>query len=641
MRKRRLFSKIISALIIGSFVFAFLPKDALAVNPIVQDVYTADPAPFAAPDGKLYVYTSHDEDDTKNGFFTMYDWKCYSTEDMVNWTDHGTPLGYEDFSSWAKENSSWAGQVTYRDGYYYYYVPINHKNGTNAIGVGVSESPTGPFEDALGKPLLGPTYGYIDPTVFIDDDDQAYLYWGNPDFHCVMLNDDMISYDTSFGGVSDNGSVTNRGIMKWELETGDYSDLNSQTVKNLQKMFGTGTRMDNGKLRRPTQYEEGPWVYKREGHYYLVFAANGIPERLDYSMADSPFGPWEYKGMIMDDNVNGQGTGSFTNHPGVVDYKGHSYLFYHTGKLPNGGGYHRSVAIEEITYNDDGTINPVPFTSEGVDSVEDLDPYKRVEAETIAWEEGIEKEDCSEGGRNVCDISNNDYIRVIDVGFGEYGAIRFDASVSAQGSESDYKGEIELHLDSKNGELIGTVEVYGTGGFNNWETVSTDIDFVTGTHDLYFVFKSDAANSYKFDYWEFTQDEIPATPTPEPTAVPQDNTPQTPTGPSATAPAASVTTPAPTASDTVKADVAKVTGLKVKKSGYKAVVSWKKAANASKYEVLCSLKKNFKKNVKKLTVKTTKATIKKLKKGKTYYFKVRGISGSIKGSYSAVKKVKF
>ena len=90
MRKRRLLSRVISALIIGSFVFAFLPKDALAVNPIVQDVYTADPAPFAAPDGKLYVYTSHDEDDTKNGFFTMYDWKCYSTEDMVNWTDHGT-----------------------------------------------------------------------------------------------------------------------------------------------------------------------------------------------------------------------------------------------------------------------------------------------------------------------------------------------------------------------------------------------------------------------------------------------------------------------------------------------------------------------------------------------------------------------
>lgn len=148
-------------------------------------------------------------------------------------------------------------------------------------------------------------------------------------------------------------------------------------------------------------YEEGPWFYKRGEHYYMIYAANGIPERIDYSMADSPLGPWEYKGMIMDDNVDGKGTGSFTNHPGVIDYKGHSYLFYHTGKLPDGGGYHRSVAVEEIYYNEDGTIEPVDFTDDGVYPVEDLDPYQRVEAETLAWSQGIEKEPCSQGGVNL------------------------------------------------------------------------------------------------------------------------------------------------------------------------------------------------------------------------------------------------
>jgi beta-xylosidase len=117
------------------------PKKAEAVNPIVQDVYTADPAPMVCSDGRLYVYTSHDEDATKNGFFTMDNWKCYSTTDMVNWTDHGTILGYEDFS-WAKDNSSWACQCVERDGKFYMYVPINAKNGTTAIGVAVADSPT-------------------------------------------------------------------------------------------------------------------------------------------------------------------------------------------------------------------------------------------------------------------------------------------------------------------------------------------------------------------------------------------------------------------------------------------------------------------------------------------------------------------
>lgn len=220
---------------------------------------------------------------------------------------------------------------------FYYYVPINAKsNGQTSIGVAVSDSPTGPFEDPLGKPLIGPAPNYIDPTVWIDDDGQAYLYWGNPDLKCVVLNDDMISYDTSYG---DNGIIT------WEMETNDYKELSSMTdadkyissgeyandvsdaLKDMQAQFGVGTRTDKNKVRRPTMYEEGPWFYKRGEHYYMIYAANGIPERIDYSMSDSPLGPWEYKGMIMDDNVAGKGTGSFTNHPGVIDYKGHSYLF--------------------------------------------------------------------------------------------------------------------------------------------------------------------------------------------------------------------------------------------------------------------------------------------------------------------------
>lgn len=619
-------------------------KQAEAINPIVQDVYTADPAPMACSDGRLYVYTSHDEDETLNGFYTMNDWKCYSTSDMINWTDHGTVLSYHDFE-WAKENSSWAGQVVERNGKFYFYVPINAKNGQTAIGVAVGDSPTGPFTDPLNEPLIGPAPNYIDPTVWVDDDGQAYMYWGNPDLFCVALNEDMISYDKEYPG-------SDKGIIKWELETSDYPDLESEECKNVQAQFGTGTRMDNGKLRRPTLYEEGPWFYKREGHYYLVYAANGIPERIDYSMADSPLGPWEYKGMIMDDNVNGQGSGSFTNHPGVVEYKGHSYLFYHTGKLHDGNGYHRSVAVDEIFYNEDGTIETIPFTSEGVEPVGTLNPYNRVEAETIEYSNslkasdndplgkyGIEKEPCSNvtGGVNLCDISNEDYICIRNVDFGQYGAVKFTACTAADAAAGAVAGKIEVYLDSIDSEPVAEYEVKGGGDADTWVTNSVDVDksVVKGLHDVYMLFtgNDESESLFKFDYWQFTQDEIPlppVSPTTPPVAQPTLSVP--------------VVTPAEPVVTTVKAPAkVKVTSSKAGKRSM--TLKWKKVSGAKGYQVYYSTNKSLKKAVKKTTVKKTKITIKKLKKGKTYYAKVAAYVNDsngkkLFGKKSAVVKVK-
>ena len=294
-----------------------------ADNPIIQNVYTADPAPMVSGD-TLYVYTSHDEDETIDNFYTMDDWKCYSTKDMVNWTDHGTILSYSDFS-WAKKNSAWAGQCVERDGKFYYYVPLNEKSGATVIGVAVADSPTGPFTDPIGKPLVKGGSGNIDPTVFIDEDGQAYMYWGNPNLKCVKLKDNMIE--------------TEGDIITWNLEG---KGLSEEEIADMQKQFG----VSNSPTRRPTLFEEGPWFYRRGDLYYMVYAANGIPERIDYSTSTSPTGPWTYQGMIMDDKYDGKGSGSFTNHPGIADFKGHSYLFYHTGKLPGGSGYHRSMAVE-------------------------------------------------------------------------------------------------------------------------------------------------------------------------------------------------------------------------------------------------------------------------------------------------------
>ena len=420
-------------------LLAFVQGVARADNPIVQTIYTADPAPLLY-NGRVYLYTGHDED--ASTYFTMREWRVWSSTDMVNWTDHGSPLSLTTFS-WASANA-WAGQTVYRNGKFYWYVPVTSRaTGAMAIGVAVSNSPTGPFTDALGHALVG--NGQIDPTVFIDDDGQAYLYWGNPDLWYVRLNADMISY---------SGSPT-----KIALTTAGY-----------------GTR--NGNASRPTLFEEAPWVFKRNGLYYNVFAAECCSEFIAYSTAPGPLGPWTYRGTIMPR----QGA-SFTNHAGLVDYSGGSYFFYHNGALPGGGGYTRSVAVEKFNYNADGTIPTINMTTTGAPQVGTLNPYVRQEAETIAWESGVETEVSSEGGMNVGWIENGDYIKVKGVGFGT-GAASFSARL-ASGTSG---GRVELHLDSVNGTLVGTCTVAGTGGWQTWTTVTCPVSGATGTHDLYLRF---------------------------------------------------------------------------------------------------------------------------------------------------------
>ncbi|WP_437961726.1 glycoside hydrolase family 43 protein [Sorangium sp. So ce119] len=437
---------------------AVFPSESMADNPIVQTLYTADPAPMVH-DGTLYLYTSHDEDSATT-FFGMNDWRVYSTTDMVNWTDRGSPLKYKDFS-WSKADA-WAGQVIHRNGKFYFYVPTTSRALSRMVlGVAVSDSPVGPFEDALGKPLITANCGDIDPTVFIDDDGQAYLYWGNPNLCYVKLKEDMISYE---------GSVVR--------------------VPMTAESFGERT----GSTERPTLYEEGPWLYKRNDMYYLAYPAGGLPEYIAYSTSSSPTGPWTYRGVIMPTEG-----GSFTNHPAIIDYKDSSYFFYHNAALPGGDGYHRSVAVERFTYNADGTIPTITMTEEGPPGVGTLDPYVMTEAETIAWGSGVETEACSEGGMNVTSIDDGDYIKVKGVDFGP-GAGAFEARVASATSG----GSIELRLDSATGTLVGTCVVEGTGEAQTWVTTSCEVDGATGIHDLYLKFTGGDGPLFNFNWWKFT-----------------------------------------------------------------------------------------------------------------------------------------
>jgi len=473
---------------ISAALVALAAMTANAQNPFVQTWFTSDPAPLVH-NGRMYVYTGHDEDGAD--FFWMQEWRVYSTEDMVNWTDHGSPLALESFS-WA-DDRAWASQTVERNGKFYWYICAHSKisNGM-AIGVAVGDSPTGPFRDAIGKPLFeNGSWDHIDPTVLIDDDGQAWLMWGNPQCYYLKLNEDMISYSGELGRLDMTEEAFGGPMMSKREKGKEYKD----------------------------SYVEGPWLMKRktpsnkkastlrgglEGSvYYLLYAAGGVPEHISYSTAPSPTGPWKYAGQIMPLCD----TKSFTNHCGVADYKGHSYFFYHSGKLPKGGGFGRSVCVEEFTYNADGSFPTIMPTDEGVKPVETFNPYRKVEAETMAFSRGVKTAQNDEIGVYVTDIHNGDFIKLQNVKFDGNEPERFTARV-ASGLRG---GQIEMRLDSLHGALVARLEVPGTGGWERWQTLSVDIESQTEgsnlsdgkCHDVYLAFTGrKGPELFNFDWWE-------------------------------------------------------------------------------------------------------------------------------------------
>jgi len=294
-------------------------------NPIFTDVYTADPG-VMVDNCTFYIQCGHDQG---TGGFDLREWYLLKSTDMVNWT-RTTPMNLKTFA-WTNANA-WAGQmIKARNGKYYWYVPINdivHSQDRMAIGVAVADSPEGPWKDALGKPLINDslemsTWGItnidqtphtIDPTVFIDDDGQAYLqYGGFWKMITVKLNPDMVTL--------------------------------------------------SGKLTETTPYDyfESPYLVKRNGIYYEIYARGAAnPTTIDYATSNSPMGPWTHKGTILAAMPKVAGQDEPTNHAGVAEFAGQWYIVYHLSNGPNGGGtYRREVAIDKLTFKADGTIEPV------------------------------------------------------------------------------------------------------------------------------------------------------------------------------------------------------------------------------------------------------------------------------------------
>ncbi|MBD0831553.1 family 43 glycosylhydrolase [Aestuariibaculum sediminum] len=285
-------------------------------NPIFTHKYTADPAAIVLND-TLWLYTGHDFEGGQKGY-KMKDWLVFSTTDLEHWTEYPVPMKITDFS-WAKSGDAYAGHVAERNGKYYWYISTNW----TGIGVAVADTPEGPFKDALGKPLLtnndcfasSHSWACIDPAIFIDDDNQPWIFWGNGQCYYAKLKDSMIEID------------------------GEIKQMNFEGF----------------------EFTEAPWIHKYKGKYYLTYAT-GFPEKIAYAMADTIEGPYEYKGILNEIAGN-----SNTNHQAIVDYKGKSYFIYHNGGIQtDGGSYSRSVCIDKLEYNEDGTIKPIIMTTSGI-----------------------------------------------------------------------------------------------------------------------------------------------------------------------------------------------------------------------------------------------------------------------------------
>ena len=318
-------------LILGSLLAALVASGA---NPLVTNIFTADPTGRVFGD-RLYVYTSHDEADAT--YWDMVDWRLLSTTDLKTWKDHGSIFRVKDFA-WAT-HWAWAPDCVQANGKYYLFLPVDRTK----IGVAVGDRPEGPFKDAIGKALLDnavlPDAGAepIDPAVLLDDDGQAYLYFGCRQAMVVKLKPSL----TELAGPLQHVSL-----------------LDAQGNPVPQAAPGKDPVL-------PAGYGEAPWAFKRAGKYYFVYSTGWGPECTQvYAMSDRPMGPFTYAGKVMEHAA------SVTQHGSVVQFKGKWYVLYHTSELSNGNAFRRSVCIDELTFDANGRINTVTSSKNGPTPVE-------------------------------------------------------------------------------------------------------------------------------------------------------------------------------------------------------------------------------------------------------------------------------
>ncbi len=459
-------------------------------NPLIDHKYGADPAVLVYND-RVYVYLTNDTlqygdkgEPINNIYSNINTITVISSNDLVNWTDHGAiPVaGEAGLAAWAK--NSWAPAICYKningvDKFFLYFA----NNGSN-IGVITALSPLGPWRDPIGKPIVHKempncenVIWCFDPAV-LTDDDNAYLYFG--------------------GGLP-------------SLETDDVLHPRTARVIKLGSDM-ISTEGDAVTLDAPAFFEDSD-IFKLGNKYYYSYCSNfsephpeGYPPEgeIAYMIGSDPMGPFRYIGPVLKNPQHYFGIGG-NNHHSFFNFKDKWYIAYHAGTLDKEVGQikgYRSPHINEVEFYSNGGIKEIKADMTGVKAVGTINPYYRVEAETFAWCSGVDTAALSsnDGYNNlvVKNIHNGDWMGVANVDFGAKGATLFSANISSYDG-----GVIELHLDNLEGEIIGILRV--NPYVERWNIRSCAIKRLTNVHDIYFIFKGDNGGIlFNLDYWIFS-----------------------------------------------------------------------------------------------------------------------------------------
>ncbi|HVN47447.1 MAG TPA: family 43 glycosylhydrolase [Bacteroidota bacterium] len=437
--------KNVFTLIIAASIVIITNNNSFAQNPIIRDQFSADPSARVFGDS-VYLYPSHDilpvEGASRPGWFCMEDYHVFSSGNLTDWVDHGVIVSQTSVP-WTnpKAFSMWAPDCIYRNGKYYFYFPAPAKDTTILgrgfrIGVAIADKPTGPF-----APLENPIQNVrgVDPNPFIDHNGQAYLFWSMGKIYAAKLKENM-------------------------------TELASEPI-SIQGLPEKGLK-------------EGPFMFERNGIYYLTYPhVEHTTERLEYAMSDNPLGPFKVAGVLMDESPN-----CWTNHHSIVEFKHQWYLFYHQNDYSPHFDKNRSVRIDSLFFNDDGTIRKVTPTLRGVGVTEasekiQIDRYSKI-SEQGASVDFLDTLNRFEGWKTIFN-SANAWIQYDAVDFGNktYKSVTL-RTVSTAG------GKIELRLDKSDGPLIAEVDIPKG---NDWGVVTFPLSKIEhGIHNLIVTSKNDS-----------------------------------------------------------------------------------------------------------------------------------------------------
>jgi hypothetical protein len=425
--------------------FQWTVSSGLADNPLILNQFTADPTARVF-EGRIYVYPSHDipvqPGKGRPGWFCMEDYHVFSSDNLMDWTDHGSFLNQNDVS-WLQRKSydMWAPDCVFKNGKYYFYFPAGGR-----IGVAVADKPYGPFKPE-DKPIEG--VRGIDPCVFIDKDGKACLYYSMNKIFVARLKDNMLELDSQ-----------------------------PQVIENLPQ---------KGLI-------EGPFVFEQKGIYYLTYPhVQNKTQRLEYAVSTSPTGPFEHKGVIMDESSSG----CWTNHHSIVEYKGQWYLFYHDKDLSPDFDKNRSIRADYLFFNADGTIQKVIPTLRGVGIADaskeiQIDRYSAISPQgaSIAFLDTQQKQ---KGWKAIL-AAPDAWVQYNRVDFGQKKPSSIKIKTSSQTG-----GVIKIRIDKIDGPLAAQVKIPENA---DWSVVSSiRIELPSGIHDLLVMLKD--TKSVEIDWIKF------------------------------------------------------------------------------------------------------------------------------------------